>query len=231
MNATARITGGHVEVWAPTQSLTLATWAVSRALGIEDKDVTVYPTLLGGGFGRKVEVDCIVQAALIARATKRPVQLIYSRTEDIAQDKFRPVAVARMRGQLETTAAGKRIGAWGRPHRGARSAWSIMHRVMPSLASDKPKASAGSIEGAFDQPYDLGAVLAEHALVDLPVASGIWRSVGHSFTGFFVESFIDELAHAAGADPFAFRLALLHNSPRHAAVLRAVMRLGGPLAS
>ena len=229
MNATARITDGHVEVWAPTQSLTLATWAVSRALGIEDKDVTVYPTLLGGGFGRKVEVDCIVQAALIARATKRPVQLIYSRAEDIAQDKFRPAAVARMRGQLEPTAAGKRVGAWGARIAVPDPAWSMMRRVMPSLASDAPKAGAGSIEGAFDQPYDLGAVLAEHALVDLPVASGIWRSVGHSFTGFFVESFIDELAHAAGADPFAFRLALLAGSPRHAAVLRAVMRLGGPL--
>jgi len=229
MNATARITADRVEVWAPTQSLTLATWAVARALGIEDAQVTVYPTLLGGGFGRKVEVDCIVQAALIARAIKRPVQLIYSRAEDFAQDKFRPAAAARMRAQLEPTAAGQRVAAWGARVAVPDTNWSMFRRVMPALASAKPKADAAAIEGAFDQPYDLGAVLAEHALVTLPVEVGVWRSVGHSFTGFFVESFVDELAHAANADPYAFRLALLHKSPRHAAVLRAVMRLGGPL--
>ncbi|MGL4543106.1 MAG: molybdopterin cofactor-binding domain-containing protein, partial [Polymorphobacter sp.] len=241
MNATARIsTDGELlraEVWAPTQSVTLATWAVARALGIDDAAVTVYPTLLGGSFGRKVEVDCIVQAALIARAVKRPVQLIYSREEDFAQDKFRPAAAARLRARLgpaagdapAASAGSPPVTAWGVRIAVADPGWYMMRRVLPALASDAPKASAGAIEGAYDLPYDLGAVRAEHALVDLPVAAGIWRSVGHSFSAFFVESFIDELAHAAGTDPYAFRLALLRNAPRHAAVLRAAMRLGGPL--
>lgn len=224
MTATAWIDGGRVEVWAPAQSLSLATWGVARALGVDDETVTVHPTLIGGSFGRKVEIDAAVQAALIARAVKRPVQLIWSRPEDIAQDKFRPAAAARMRGSV----AGGRIAAWDSRVAVADVAASFTARNLPAIAGE-PKAGAAAIEGAVYLPYDLAHVRVEHALVVTPVPLGFWRSVGHSFSAFFVESFVDELAHAADADPGAFRLAMLKDRPRHAAVLTAALAAAGPL--
>ena len=229
MTATARFAvaedgGGKVEVWAPTQSLTVSTWGIARALGIDSADVTVHPTLIGGGFGRKIEIDASVQAALIARAIKRPVQLIYSREEDIAQDKFRPAAAARMRGSV----VNGRIAAWDSRIAVPDVASSVTARNLPAISST-PKASADAVDGATRLPYGLAHIRVEHALVETPVPLGFWRSVGHSFSAFFVESFVDELAHAANADPGAFRLAMLKDKPRHAAVLTAALRAAGPL--
>ena len=230
MNATARVDAGHCEVWAPTQSLSLTTGAVAKALGLEDDAVTVHPTLLGGGFGRKAEKDACVQAALIARAVKRPVQLIWSREEDFAQDRFRPAAAARMRAALTPVTHGQpqRITAWASKVAVPDVAASFMARNLPALAG-KVKPNAAAVEGSVGQPYDFGAVLAEHVPVDVAVPLGFWRSVGHSFTAFFVESFVDECAHAAAVDPGAFRLAMLGDKPRHAAVLRAALHAAGPL--
>ncbi len=225
MTATAWIDGAAVEVWAPVQGLTIATWAVAKALGVDDAAVTVHPTLLGGAFGRKIEIDAVVAVALIARAVKRPVQLIFSREEDLAQDKYRPAAMARMRGRI---GADKRIAAWGCRIAVPDVSNSVIGRILPAMASDKSSAGGAAIEGAYRLPYDIDTRLIEHALVDVPVPLGFWRSVGHSFTAFFVESFIDELAHAAGVDPFAFRMSMLHAHPRHAAVLAAAVRAGGP---
>ena len=225
MNATARVGNGRAEIWAPTQSTTLVVWAVAKALGIEESAVTVHPTLLGGGFGRKAESDVCVQAALIARAVKAPVQLILTREEDTAQDRFRPAAAARMRGLV---GADHRIAAWGSRVAVPDVGTSFMNRNIPAMGG-KAKPSAQGVDGTQDLPYDFGAMSVEHALVDLPVPLGFWRSVGHSFSGFFVESFIDEMAHAAGVDPGAFRLSMLHDAPRHAAVVRAVLAASGPL--
>ncbi len=230
MNATARVDAGRCELWAPTQSLSLATWSVAKALGVEDDAVTVYPTLLGGGFGRKAENDACVQAALIARAVKRPVQLIWSREEDFAQDRFRPAAAASMRATLSARQGNQppRITAWASRVAVPDVAVSFMSRNLPALAG-KVKPNAAAVEGSVGMPYDFGAVLAEHVPVDVAVPLGFWRSVAHSFTAFFVESFVDECAHAAGVDPGDFRLAMLGDSPRHAAVLRAALHAAGPL--
>ena len=225
MNATARVVDGRAEIWAPTQSITIVVWAVAKALGIDEAAVTVHPTLLGGGFGRKAEADVCVQAALIARTVKAPVQLILTREEDFAQSRFRPAAAARMRGVVGTD---KRIAAWGSRVAVPDVANSFMNRNIPAMGGDA-KAGAASVDGTQELPYALPAFLAEHALVDLPVPLGFWRSVGHSFSGFFVESFVDEMAHAAGVDPGAFRLSMLHDAPRHAAVVRAVLAASGPL--
>ncbi len=226
MNATVRIDNGKVEVWAPTQSLTLATWAVAKAAGVAESDVTVHPTLIGGSFGRKIENDAVVQAVLIAKAVKRPVQLVWSRAEDLAHDKFRPGAAARMRGSV----ANGRIVAWDSRIAVPDVASSVTSRNLPAMAG-APKASADGVDGATQLPYDMAHIRVEHALVATPVPLGFWRSVGHSFSAFFVESFVDELAHAAGADPGAFRLAMLTKEPRHAAVLRAVLKAAPPLGS
>ncbi len=226
MTATARIADGRCEIWAPTQSASLASWAVAKALDIGSDKVTVYPTLIGGGFGRKVEKDAAVQAALIAQAVGRPVQLIWSREEDFGHDMWRPAAAARMRGKA--TPAG--ITAWDAkiavPDVGA----NFMTRNVP-IAGGDPQAGAAAIEGAVAMPYAMPAVRVTHCLADCNVPLGYWRSVGHSFSGFMVESFVDELAEAAGADPGAFRLAMLGDRPRHAAVLRAALRAGGPLGA
>ncbi len=229
MNATARFENGKCEVWAPTQSMTLANWGVARALGIPEADVTIFPTLLGGGFGRKVEADAAIQAALISRAIKRPVQVIWSREEDFAHDMWRPAVAARMRGRVD----GGKVTGWDAHFAVPDAGAGFMARNLPRMAGS-PKAGAGAIEGGVELPYGFEAWQVSHSLGaqglgDYPVPLGFWRSVGHSFTGFIVESFIDELAHSAGADPGAFRLALLKDSPRHAAVLRAALKVGGPL--
>lgn len=223
MTATARVADGRCEIWAPTQSASLVNWRVADALGIAESEVTVFPTLLGGGFGRKAEVDACVQAALIAAEVGRPVQLIWTREEDTRHDKFRPAAKARMRAKLGPD---KKIAAWHGRIAVPSVSPSFMSRNLPALASDS-SANAQAVEGALDMPYDLGAVRIEHADVVTPVPLGFWRSVGHSYTAFFVESFVDELAQAAGVDPLTFRLRMLGRSPRHAEVLRVAAAEAG----
>ncbi len=224
MTATARIADGVCEIWCPTQSATMANWAVAKALGIPEDSVIIYPTLLGGGFGRKVETDAAVQAALIAKAIGRPVQVIWSREEDFAHDFWRPAVAARLAG----TATSEGIASWDATIAAPDIAAGFGTRNVPALGGD-PKAGAGAIEGAVDLPYAVANMHVAHALSECTVPLGFWRSVGHSFTGFIVESFVDELAELAGADPGAFRLAMLKDKPRHAAVLRAVLKAGGPL--
>ncbi|KAB7644478.1 xanthine dehydrogenase family protein molybdopterin-binding subunit [Polymorphobacter fuscus] len=224
MTATARIDGGKCEVWAPTQSATLSNWAVARALGFEDSAVTIYPTLVGGAFGRKIETDAVVAAALIARAAGRPVQLIYAREDDFGHDMWRPAVAARLKG-----AAGPQgVTAWDGHVAVPDVAASVVARNLPRLAGD-PKTGAAAIEGSVHLPYAIPNFRAAHSLADCPVPLGFWRSVGNSFSGFVTECFIDELAGAANADPGRFRLGMLQDRPRHAAVLRAVLKAGGPL--
>jgi isoquinoline 1-oxidoreductase beta subunit len=219
MTATARIVGGRAEVWGPTQSLTLAHWQVSDALGIDKDQVVIHPTFLGGGFGRKAEADAMVEAALIAKAVGKPVQLIWSREEDLGTDMYRPPVQAKMRGVLS---ADRKLLAWDSRIAVPALNNNFSKRNMPMMASDEDKANAGDIEGLAEIPYAVDAFRAVHVPVGQPAPLGYWRSVGHSFSGFIVESFIDELAAAAGADPLAFRLSLLADRPRHAAVLKAV---------
>lgn len=224
MTATARIADGRCEIWVPTQSATLTRWAVAKALGLDNDEVIVYPTLVGGGFGRKVETDAAVQAALIARAANKPVQLIWSREEDFSHDMYRPAVAARFRG-LATPAG---ISAWDARVAVPDVSAQFMARNLP-ISGGGPKASAAAIEGSVELPYAIPGFRVAHSLAECDVPLGFWRSVGNSFSGFIVESFVDELAAAAGADPGAFRLAMLKDKPRHAAVLRAVLRAGGPL--
>lgn len=223
MTATARVANGQAELWAPVQSLTLAHWAAAEALGLEKEDVIVHPTLLGGGFGRKAETDCVVQAALIANAVGKPVQLIWSREEDFGSDMFRPAVHARMRGSIS---AERGIAAWDARIAVPSVGNSFMGRNMPRLASDEDRPNAAAIEGADAIPYAVGAFRAVHVPVPQPVPLGYWRSVGHSFSAFVVESFVDELAAAALTDPLEFRLRLLADKPRHVAVLKAAAEAG-----
>ena len=177
---------------------------------------------IGGGFGRRLEVDFIAQAAAIAKAVEgSPVQVLWSREEDMRHDFYRPACVARYEAGFD--ASGK-LTAWT-SHSASQSVVSnVMQRYfgLPAVPIDR-----STLEGAFDQPYAFASTRAAHTIVDLPVPVGYWRSVGYSHTTFFTESFMDEVAAAAAQDPVAFRLSLLADRPRHAAVLTRVAELSG----
>ncbi|WP_380879101.1 aldehyde dehydrogenase [Sphingomonas sp. DBB INV C78] len=219
--ATARITGDRLEVWMPTQAPGLARSAVARAMGISEGQVTIYPMLVGGGFGRKIENDAAVQAAIIAREVKRPVQLTWSRRDDIQQDRPRPPARARMSAALG--ARGELLGWQARIAAPAAMA-SMGARLMGG--ADETKAEAAAIEGA-NPPYAIPAVAIDHLPADIGIPTGIWRSVAHSYTAFFTESFVDELARTAGIEPLSFRMQMLGSNTRLAHCLTTVTAMGG----
>ncbi|MGB7405955.1 MAG: molybdopterin cofactor-binding domain-containing protein, partial [Pacificimonas sp.] len=221
MTATARVGDTQAEIWIPTQSQSMVAWKVADALDIPARDVRVYPTLLGGGFGRKAEVDAAVQAVLIARRMARPVQLIWHREEDMAQDKFRPAVRARMRATLGPD---KRIAAMDAKLAAPNLGASMMRRIMPRFANDGDTGSM--LKGIGPAPYNIPAFRAVHADVPTPVPLGYWRSVEHSYTAFFAEGMMDELAARAGLDPLTFRLRHMDDNSREARALKLAAARG-----
>jgi isoquinoline 1-oxidoreductase beta subunit len=227
-NCTVLLRDGRATVWASTQVPGIARDQVAKTLGLAADKVDVEVQLLGGGFGRRLDVDFISQAAAIAReAEGRPVQTIWSREEDIRHDFYRPACVSRFHAGLD---ADGRLLAWRNTSAGQAIMPNVLKRSfgLPGAGPDKT-----TIEGAFDQPYEWPNARIAHEIVDLPVPVGFWRSVGHSHQAFFKEGFMDEVAAAAGRDPVAFRADLLVRHPRHLAVLRRVAELahwGMPLA-
>jgi len=227
INCTARVARGKVEVWAPTQVPGLARAIAAEVAGVDEAEVTLHVTYLGGGFGRRLDVDFVGQAVRIALETGgRPVQLVWSREEDLTHDFYRPAGVTILRAglgddgmpkTLRITSAGDAI----------TPRW--MERGLPALAGPVDTPDKTTSEGLFDQFYGVPNQRISHVATQMGVPVGYWRSVGHSHNAFFVESFFDELAQAAGRDPVDYRLALLKDAPRHAAVLRlAAERAGWP---
>ncbi|MED5621474.1 xanthine dehydrogenase family protein molybdopterin-binding subunit [Ideonella sp. BN130291] len=218
INCTARVADGKVELWAPTQVPGMARNLAASVAGVPVDDVTVHVTYLGGGFGRRLDVDFVGQAVRIAMDTNgRPVQLLWSREEDMTHDFYRPAGVAVMQAGLDAqgnpvalaiTSAGDAI----------TPRW--LERGLPALSGPMDAPDKTTSEGLFDQPYGVPNQRIGHVATTHGVPVGFWRSVGHSHNAFFGESFIDELAAAAGQDPYAFRLGLLKDMPRHAAVLK-----------
>ena len=222
MNCTVLFAGGRATVWAPTQVPGLARRAAAAALGIAADRVDVRVQSLGGGFGRRLDVDFVAQAATIARALEgTPVQTLWTREEDTRHDFYRPMCVSRFKAGFD--AAG-RLVAWRNDSAGPAPVRAFLARQfgLPQVGPDKTAS-----EGAFDQPYEFAATRVAHEIVEIPVPVGFWRSVGHSHHAFFKESFLDEAARAAGADPVAFRAGLLRNHPRHRHVLERVASLSG----
>ena len=222
MSCTIEFLGDRATVWAGTQVPDFARRAAAKALGLDADRVEMVATYLGSGFGRRLEVDCVAQAAQVARQFPgRAVQLIWSREDDLRHDFYRPACVARLAAGLD---AQGRLAAWTHVSASQAITPQYLPRVsgLPGMGPDKTTA-----EGAFDVPYGFPAVRVGHVTVDLPVPVGYWRSVGHSHQAFFTESFIDECAHAAGTDPLAFRLALLQDRPRQRRVLELAARQAG----
>ena len=212
-NCTAQIRDGKVTVWAPTQAPSLARWMAGKAAGVKTHDVTVHTTFLGGGFGRRGELDLVVQAVELAKHTDgRPVQLIWSREEDTTHDMYRPAALARFKAGLD--AGGMVVSMQQRVASG-----SVMHSMVGRIGFSPMGPDKTNAEGIADTPYEFTSHRVDHALVRNSVPLGFWRSVGHSHNAFFSEAFIDEMAAAAGRDPLEFRRGLLANHPRHRAVL------------
>lgn len=224
VNCTAQVKDGKVTVWASTQVPSIAVDAAARVAKVNAEHVTLHVTYLGGGFGRRLEVDMVAQAVAIAmQAGGAPVQVIWSREEDIQHDVYRPAAVARFSAALDD--AGNVVAYDNKLASGAIT-HQVLERTFGLIGAGPDKTTA---EGAFDMPYEFAHQRIAHVTVATPVPLGYWRSVGHSHNAFFKESFIDELAHAAGKDPVEFRRGFLNKHPRHRAVLdAAVARAGKP---
>ena len=229
INCTARVRGAgtarRVEVWAPTQVPGAARAIAARAAGVDEAAVTVHVTYLGGGFGRRLDVDFVGQAVRIALETDgRPVQLVWPREEDITHDFYRPAGVALMQATLDAKGAPTALVITSAGD-AVTPRW--MSRALPALAGPIDLPDKTTSEGLFDQLYAIPNQRIAHVATHSGVPIGYWRSVGHSHNAFFSESFIDELAFEAKQDPVAFRLALLKDAPRHAAVLMLAAERGG----
>jgi isoquinoline 1-oxidoreductase beta subunit len=229
MNCTARVSAEGVEVWAPTQVQSFARRAAALAAGVAEDRVKLHVTQLGGGFGRRLETDFVAQAVHVAAQTQGvPVKLLWPREEDTTHDFYRPAHVARLEAAIDAEGrlAGLRIRAAGDR---IQPRWG--ERVYPLLSLDVPDRTA--LEGLYTLPYDIADQHMAHVATRMGVPIGNWRSVGYSHNAFFAESFVDEIAHALGRDPYAFRLALLASAPRYAAVLKLAAERAGwgtPLA-
>jgi len=209
------VAGVSCEIWAPTQSSRAVLQIAMTLTGLPASAITVHTMYLGGGLGRKAEVDFVSEAIQIAMAVNRPVKLMWPREEDFTRDQYRPMAMIHARAGLDSS--------------GNVTGWTYRN-VSPSILGQRgvPLGSKGDsqgIEGAQSLPYNFGSRLTEWVSHPSPIPVGFWRSVGASINTFGVESMIDELAAAAGADPYQFRRALL-TDPRWIAVLDAAANLG-----
>ena len=218
MNCTAQFKAGALEIWAPTQVPGLARSAAAKVANVSANKVKVNVTLLGGGFGRRLEADVVAQATQIAMALDGvPVQMVWSREQDMSHDFYRPMHVAQLsaalnaKGEVESLRI-KSAGDAISPR------W--MSRVLPALSGPLDAPDKTTAEGLFDLPYAFANQHMSHVSTRMGVPIGFWRSVGHSHNAFFSESFIDELAFETKQDPLAFRLSLLKQTPRYAAVLK-----------
>jgi isoquinoline 1-oxidoreductase beta subunit len=217
LTATARRTGDRLEIWAPTQAPGLARAAAARASGLPEGQVTVYPMLIGSGYGRKLEMTAIEQASIMAMKLERPVQLVWSRIEESIQDTFRPPARATIAARLDERGA---ILGW----QSRIAAPSTANQVMERIGAE-PGGDEGAVAGAAP-PYAIPAVAVHHAATGIGIETGLWRSGAHSYTAFFNECFVDELARKAGIEPFSFRMQMLGHNPRLARVLSTATALG-----
>ena len=226
MNATVRWTPERCEAWAPTQNGEAALAAVAEAAGLSAAKCDVYKLLLGGGFGRRGAThDWLRQAVLIAREMPgTPIKLIWTREEDMTHGRYHPITQCRMRGGLDE--AGNLTGLHMRI-----SGQSILVSVAPNRVVDgkDPVVFQGLNPGGPEAAigYGIPNILVDHAMRNPHVPPGFWRGVNMNPNAIYLECFMDELAHAAGQDPLAFRLKLMDKFPKHRAVLQAVADKAG----
>jgi isoquinoline 1-oxidoreductase beta subunit len=217
---TAHVKADGVEIWVPTQDAATALANAAAAAGVPREKVVVHRTALGGGFGRRAPLqEYVRQAVLIAKEVKQPVKLIWTREEDIQHDWYRPCGMARLVAGLAPD--------------GMPLAWSI-RLSGPSLMGflgaplGKRLVDRSFVSGLADEmPYDVANYLVDCAICKTTVPVGPWRAINFTQNAFYRESFVDEMAHAAGIDPYVYRRRLLHNQPTSLAVLDAAAQKAG----
>ncbi|MDN4630123.1 molybdopterin-dependent oxidoreductase [Sphingomonas sp. PsM26] len=229
MSATARFTDGRLELWLPTLAPAMARDAAAAATGLAAEKVIIHPMLIGGSFGANLDHLCAEQAAVLAVKLKRPVQLTWSRVEDLLHDRFRPPAMARMAARLGPDG---RILGWRARIAAPATGQEIAARL---LAHDAGFRAAQALAPAGDRyavagaapPYRIPAYAIDHHPAEIGVPTGHWRSGAHSYTAFFTECFLDELAHLSGTEALSFRIGMLGDNPRLARCLSTAASLGG----
>jgi isoquinoline 1-oxidoreductase beta subunit len=200
MNCTAHVANGKCTIWAPTQAPEASQTEAAKLLGFKPEDVMVHALIMGGGFGRRLYIDYVLEAVEVAKQVSYPVQVLWTRADDMQHGSFNPTACHRFAVTLD---ARKRPSEW-------------LHRATDNGLTNYPKStSAAELAegytpwGGYDNPYRFGAMRVEFSYVDSPVPTGPWRAVAYPSTVFGRESFIDELAHNARVDPIDLRLELL----------------------
>jgi len=217
MTCSARVTADGCDVWAPTQNQTRAQEVAAELTGLPKEQVRVHTTFLGGGFGRRLESDFVSEAIRVSKAAGAPVKVIWSREDDVQHGFYRPATYNRFAAALDAA--------------GTPLAWT--HRIVapPILLKFGPLEKGIDrtlIDGAANLPYAIPNVLVDQVAVDLlPVPRGFWRSVGISQNAFVTECFFDEVAVAAGKDPYELRRLLLRDKPRHLRTLELAAQKAG----
>ena len=216
MNFTAHVDNGKVLLIGPTQWPDAGQGAVAKILGVKPEDVAVQSTFLGGGFGRRIDIDFIIQAAQISAAVKKPVKLIWSREDDMTHDFYRPMAAMQLAASL---------GADGKPM--AMTFRVASQSITGRLFGLPPEAPDAFMAEAAAAPYNIPATRQDVVKHDAGLRVGYWRAVSHNMNAFANESFIDELAAAAKQDPVAYRMSMLQGQPRFLNVLKLAAEKSG----
>jgi isoquinoline 1-oxidoreductase beta subunit len=211
---TARATADSAELWLGTQGHDVVRMSLERACGLSNEQLHIHTTYLGGGFGRKTHGEIAIQAVMASRAVQgRPVKVVWQRADDVQQGQYRQTMMARFRAALDATGqiTAMRIRVSG-PQMGRQyNASNIRNNI-----------DGFSVGGLVDMRYEVPAFELDHAVVDLPMPLCPWRGIANSFTGYWLETFINECAVAARQDPLAFRRAHLQGQPRMLTVLDRV---------
>lgn len=217
---TAHVRPDRVEVWAPSQDVSTALATAALAAGVPDSKVVVHPMMLGGGFGRRGTIQEFVrQAVLIAKEVEQPVKLVWSREEDVQHDLYRPFGMARLSAGLDEA--------------GMPIAWSIRLAGPSFVASIVPNLTGNFLDRSYvsglteEMPYAVPNYLIDYVIRPTPVPLGVWRAINYTQNAFYKECFVDEMAHAAGIDPYQFRRRLVRNNPKNLAVLDAAAKRAG----
>jgi isoquinoline 1-oxidoreductase beta subunit len=219
MTCTARVTADRFEIWAPTQNAEATLAAAAEAAGMPVGKGEVHVTYLGGGFGRRGAFqDYTRQAVTIAKAVGKPVNLLWTREEDMQHDHYRPVSLVKLTAGLD--ASGMPMAFLARV-----AGQSIIAGLAPANVANG--LDLNFLEGLHDIPYNFRNVRVEYAMRNTHIPVGFWRSVNHSQNAFFKECFLDEVAHAAGQDPYQFRRRLLTGKTKELNVLDTVAQKAG----
>jgi isoquinoline 1-oxidoreductase subunit beta len=223
MNCTAHVADGRCEIWAPTQGVEMAQQVATQVTGLPTDKILIHRTLIGGGFGRRLLADFVKQTLIVAMAVKAPVKVIWSREEDFGHDFYRPGMLHAISGSL-----GPQGELTDLSHRVVSPSYMLYifpRGMFPNVkdwtepATPPANIDTMAVEGLLDIPYDIPNQSVEQHRLELDVPVSVWRTTGHGPNNFVLESFIDELAVAAHADPVTFRRSLLTKDTRALKVL------------